>query len=495
MNHLHSLKKMWTGMKKRILIVCFILAGMQASNGSSPQKTSHHSFKSIQFIKGADLSFLPQIEDLGGVYKDNNTPKDALKIFKDHGFNCIRLKLWHTPAENYNNLEKILMMARRIEEQDMQFLLDFHYSDTWADPGKQTKPAAWQKLPFAVLKDSVFNYTKKVIRALYDQNTVPEMVQIGNEITPGLLWNDGRVGGTFDTPAQWKNLADLLKAASEGIRTSCDAGDSIRIMIHLDRGGDNRSCRWYFDNLLQQNVQFDVIGLSFYPWWHGTLDQLKANLNDLAVRYGKDLNVVETAYPWTLQWFDGMGNIVGNANQLHAGYPAAVNGQAAFLKDLINIISTVKNNKGQGLVYWEPEYISVPPIGSPWENNTLFDFHGNVLPSMDVFKDESAIGENDDEQDVKVRDGFQLLQNYPNPFNNQTRIQYIVDKMSMVTARIVDIQGRWITTLVEQLQPAGSHSILWNGCDETGAALASGVYFIRLNKNDGFQMRKILLLR
>jgi arabinogalactan endo-1,4-beta-galactosidase len=123
------------------------------------------------------------------------------------------------------------------------------------------------------------------------------MVQIGNEITPGMLWNDGRVGGNFDTPQQWRNLGELLKAGVRGVRESCDAGDSVRIMIHLDRGGDNAACRWYFNNLMSQGVEFDVIGLSYYPWWHGTLNQVRANLNDLAARYSKDLIIMETAYP------------------------------------------------------------------------------------------------------------------------------------------------------------------------------------------------------
>jgi arabinogalactan endo-1,4-beta-galactosidase len=359
-----------------VLIVVFLFSTANAQ----PDSTA--------FIKGADVSFIPQIEDLGGVYKVNGIPQDPLRIFKDHGFNFIRLKLWHTPSENYNNLEKILYMARRIKDRNLKFLLNFHYSDTWADPGRQRKPAAWVGLPFEVLKDSVHAYTKSVMRALCNQQTLPEMVQIGNEITPGMLWNDGRVGGSFDTPRQWSNLGELIKAGVRGVRESCEAGDSVRIMIHLDRGGDNAACRWYFDNLLSQGVELDVIGLSYYPWWHGTLNQVRANLNDLAVRYGKDLVIAETAYPWTLQWFDNRNNIVGNADQLHAGYPATVDGQAAFLAELISIVRGVRNQKGKGVFYWAPEYISVPPIGSSWENNALFDFSGNVLPSMEVFLEE-----------------------------------------------------------------------------------------------------------
>ena len=354
-------------------------------------KTAHAQTDSTAFIKGADVSFIPRIGDLGGVYKVNNIPQDPLRVCKDHGFNFIRLKLWHTPAQNYDNLEKILYMARRIKDRELKFLLDLHYSDTWADPGRQRKPAAWAGAPFAALRDSVYLYTKSVMQALHAQQTLPEMVQLGNEITPGMLWNDGRVGGNFETPQQWRNLGELLKAGVRGVRESCEAGDSVRIMIHLDRGGDNAACRWYFDNLISQNVAFDVIGLSYYPWWHGTLNAMRANLDDLALRYGKDLVIAETAYPWTLQWSDGVGNIVGNANQLHAGYPATVEGQTAFLRELLKIVRNVRNQKGKGIFYWAPEYISVQPLGSPWENNTLFDFSGNVLPSMKTFLEETPV--------------------------------------------------------------------------------------------------------
>ncbi len=366
-----------------LLLTSFVSARL--SNNREKKNILIGPNDTFDFIKGADVSFLPQIGDLGGVYKENGIPQDPLKIFKDHGFNYIRLKLWHTPTENYNNLQKILYLAKRIKERELKFLLNFHYSDTWADPGKQNKPAAWRGLSFAVLKDSVYQYTKKVMAALDAQQTLPEMVQIGNEITPGMLWNDGRVSGSYNTPQQWRNFGELIQAAIRGVRESCTAGDSVRIMIHIDRGGDNSGSRWFFDNLLAQNVNFDIIGLSFYPWWHGTLNQLKANLSDLAGRYGKPMVVVETAYPWTLQWFDNRSNIVGNAAQLHAGYPASIDGQTNYLRDLMKIIRNTKNQKGIGLFYWAPEYISIQPIGSSWENNALFDFYGNVLPSMDVF--------------------------------------------------------------------------------------------------------------
>jgi len=229
------------------------------------------------------------------------------------------------------------------------------------------------------------SYMAGVVRALILQGTRPAMVQIGNEITAGILWNDGRVGGSYNTSQQWKNLADLIRSAVQGVRESGEGADSIRIMLHIDRGGDNKGARWFFDSILAQGIEFDVIGLSFYPWWHGTLDAVRANVNDLAGRYGKDILIAETAYPWTFEWHDFRNNIVSDPDDLLPGYPASVEGQADFLRSLICIVRNIPGGRGLGVLYWAPEYISVDPIGSSWENNTLFDFEGNALASMDVF--------------------------------------------------------------------------------------------------------------
>jgi arabinogalactan endo-1,4-beta-galactosidase len=337
------------------------------------------------FIRGVDISFTPHIEDLGGKYRLHGIEMDALDIFKQNGANYVRLRLWHTPTDGYCGLAKTLAYATRVKAKGLKLLLDFHYSDWWADPGKQNKPAAWAGLPFAALKDSVYAYTRDVIAAMKSQNTLPDMVQIGNEITSGMLWNDGRVGGSYDTPQQWANLGELVKEGIRGAREAA-ADTTMKIMIHIDRGGDNNGARWFFDNLNVQGVQFDVIGLSYYPWWHGTLTQLKNNLNDLAARYGKDIVLAETAYPWTTQSLnDGMGNIGVDATKLPPGYSKSPQGQKAFLSTVTKILKETSNNKGVGFIYWEPAYISVPPIGSSWEHLTTFDFNGNALSSITSF--------------------------------------------------------------------------------------------------------------
>ena len=292
----------------------------------------------LKFIKGADVSFLPQIEDSGGVFKDDGVATDALEIFKNYGFNYIRLKLWHTPQQDYNNLHRVLLMAERIKNKNFKFLLNFHYSDTWADPGHQTKPLAWQGISFADMTDSVYAYTKNVIAALDSQNTLPDMVQIGNEINSGMLWNDGRVGSGYD---HWSDLATLINAGINGVRDGALNGDSIHIMIHRANAANYDENKWFFDNLLAVGVDFDIIGLSFYPWWHGTLSQVQSTLNSLVTRYDKDIIIAETAYPWTLGWNDNINNIIGSEDQLHDGYSANTTGQSDFLRDLMQIVGNI----------------------------------------------------------------------------------------------------------------------------------------------------------
>jgi arabinogalactan endo-1,4-beta-galactosidase len=340
-------------------------------------------------MRGVDISSLPQVEDNGGVfYDDAGQQQDIFQILAGHGINYVRLKLWHTPANGYNNLERVKAMAARIKSAGMGFLLDIHYSDTWADPGKQYKPAAWQDLDYDQLRAEVCSYTKEAVAELKDQGTEPGIVQIGNEIPSGLLWNDGRLDGSGD---QFTRLAGLLKAGIDGVR---DAGCSAKIMLHLDKGGNNALYKWWFNNVIAEGVEFNVIGLSFYGYWHGELADLSDNLDDLAHRYNKELIVVETAYPYTLADHDGFANIIGQADQLVAGYPATVEGQADWLRDLMQVVANAPEGLGKGVFYWEPAWLGLPGCGwdpqdpasgNGWENQALFDFGGHVLSSMDAF--------------------------------------------------------------------------------------------------------------
>ena len=334
-------------------------------------------------LLGADLSFVPQLESLGATYRVDGSPADPLGIFLDHGFGLVRLRLWHTPAEPWQGLDATVAHAKAARAAGLEIMLDIHYSDTWADPGHQKKPAAWDGSGFQALVDSVYAYTNAVIRRFRDEGALPRHVQIGNEVSGGFLWDDGRVGGAWDTPEQWARLAELLDAGIAGVRDSLPPALRPAIVIHVDNGGNNTLCRWFLDHLSAEGVDYDVIGLSFYPWWHGTLDDLRGNLHDLAGRYGKKLMLVETAYPWTLAGADATGNFVTSPDQLLPGLPASPDGQLAFLRALLATVEETPGGLGAGLVYWEPGFLSVPGgPGDPCENLTLFDFGGNALPAL-----------------------------------------------------------------------------------------------------------------
>jgi arabinogalactan endo-1,4-beta-galactosidase len=336
------------------------------------------------FITGADVSFLAQVEAAGGTYRDSIGVRDALEIFRDHGIDYVRLRLWHTPADGFCGLEQTVAMARRAKALGLGVLLDIHYSDTWADPGRQTKPAAWADLEFAALERAVRDYTALAVGLLRASGAVPDIVQIGNEITAGMLWEDGRVGGARD--ANWPRLAALLKSAAKGAESERWHGRP-RILLHVDAGGDNAACRSFFDRARAEGVPFDLIGVSYYPWWHGTLDDLRGNLVDLTARYGKPVMVVETAYPWTLTWSDATHNLVGEPGRLLPGFPASEEGQRAFLAAELSLLREVAKGGEGGVFYWAPDWISTRGFGSAWENVALFDFEGNALPSLDAFND------------------------------------------------------------------------------------------------------------
>lgn len=342
------------------------------------------------FMNGADASFLPQVEAAGGAFRDDvgpdaGPPGDALTILRAHGVTAVRIRVWHTPTDGAGGLAAGLALAARAAAAGFDILLDLHYSDTWADPGHQSVPAAWAGLELPVLADSVRLYTRDVVRAFAARGATPRCVQLGNEITAGMLWDTGRVGGAFDTDAQWDRLARLLQAGLEGMDEAVAGRVRPQVMIHIDRGGDNAGARRFLDRLALRNVPFDVIGLSYYPWWHGSPADLAANLGDLATRYGKDIIVVETAYPWTLGWRDSTHNIIGLPSQLLPGYPASPEGQRAFLEAMLDIVRAVPDGRGIGVFWWGADWIPAPGFGSSWENLALFDGEGRALPALSAF--------------------------------------------------------------------------------------------------------------
>ncbi len=275
--------------------------------------------KPIGKMLGADISFLPELEARGIKFSDKGIQKDVLDILKDHGFNYIRLRIFkdpqkdsgYSPGKGFCDLAHTMAMAKRIKAAGLKFLLDFHYSDYWADPGKQFKPQAWEGKNFQQLQDSVYTYTTEVLQALKNQGTAPDMVQVGNEINHGMIWPEGHVS-SFDS------LAQLIFVGIQAVRESVPG---TPVMIHIALGGQNDESHFFLDNLIGRKVPFDVIGLSYYPKWHGTLADLKYNMNNLALTYQKDIIVVE-----------------------YSQFKEAVN----------NIAFNVGGGRGKGTCIWEP---------------------------------------------------------------------------------------------------------------------------------------------
>lgn len=249
------------------------------------------SAQTLPFCLGADISWVQQQEDKGLTYSDKGVQKDVLTILSDHGFNWIRLRLFVDPKapkgyskEGYCDLDHTVAFAKRIKKAGMKFLLDFHYSDTWADPGKQFTPSSWDSLKGKELDERIFSYTKEVLLRFKKEGLLPEMVQIGNEINHGMVWPEGKADSTLIP------LSNLLRNAGRAVRA---VSPKSLIMIHLACGGQNQESVWFLDKILKNGVVFDIIGQSYYPEYHGTLDDLKFNLTDLISRYHKPMVVVE----------------------------------------------------------------------------------------------------------------------------------------------------------------------------------------------------------
>lgn len=352
---------------------------------------------------GADLSYVNQIEEHGGVYKDDGQQQSPYAIFKNHGTNLVRLRLWHNPAwtkeiygadgtKMYSDLKDVEASIRRAREQGMEVLLDFHYSDTWADPAAQDVPAAWANITeLDVLKDSVYNYTFKTLRYLDGQGLMPELVQIGNETNCGILFTDAPAG--FPTcnvcEGKWAETGAVINRAIDAVRDATDASSTkTKVILHI---ADPKNVKWFFDNLTTTGgvTDFEIIGFSYYPLWHTTItpDKLSETIAGFKTAYSKDVMILETAYPWTMETNDSYTNLFGS-DPILPGYSYTRQGLEKLLTDMAQ---EVHDGGGLGMIYWEPAYISsnmkdAGGTGSSWENCAFFDFSGNAIPAIDYMQ-------------------------------------------------------------------------------------------------------------
>lgn len=321
------------------------------------------------FYKAVDASYIPQIRASGAVtFSTSGSPEDMLTTLQKAGVNTIRLRLWHTPAGGHSGLDEVNRLATEIRRAGMKVWLTIHYSDSWADPQKQIKPKAWKNLTYTTLKDSLYNYTKHVTAILK-----PDLVQIGNEINNGIVWPEGSA----------TNTNQYIELITTGISAARAGWPESKVMLHV-AGPDDA------DEVLKlfQNADFDLIGLSYYPIWHGkNLLQTEATLYDLHHRYSKPVVIAETSYPFTLGWNDHTNNIIGMANQILPDFDPNPMGQRDFLLYIHTMMKRLGNVSGY--CYWGGEWIAFKgpeaTDGSSWENQALWDFDGKPLPALEVF--------------------------------------------------------------------------------------------------------------
>lgn len=356
----------------------------------------------MQFIKGMDISMIKELEARGATYTYKKEKKDIFEILKECGTDMVRIRIWQDPFDEdgnpygggVNDLQTTIELANRAHDNGMSYLLDIHYSDFWADPGKQIKPKAWENLQGEKLETAVYLYTINILKTLKNHKLLPEMVQVGNEITNGFLWPDGHVDHV-------ETMVTLLKAGIKAVREECP---KAKIVIHLDFGTDNKMYRKWFDAITPYGLDFDVIGMSYYPHWNGNMKLLLDNMNDVSNAYNKDVMIAETSIGYTTDTLGCKGVVYTEEMEKATGYPATQEGQAQYLKDLFTTVRSVNNNRGIGVFYWEPAWLPIPDCtwgskcgcayindkyeaGNSMANQTLFDQSGNVNQALLMLKE------------------------------------------------------------------------------------------------------------
>jgi len=389
-----------------LVLLSFSCKDKKVSGGEDPipvEKPKYHLFTPDEFAMGVDLSYVNQIEDHGGIYRDSSKVRDPFRIMKDHGANMVRVRLWHNPTwvrdvygntqtPLYSGFTDVLKTIQRAKTLGLAVNLDFHYSDTWADPANQKPPVAWENITsLQVLKDSVYNYTFSVLSQLNKLGLMPEMVQIGNETNCGMMITGTKAGfpNLNGCDGHWQELGSVINSGIKAVRdVSAQSAIKTKIALHVS---DPKNVDWWFGKITTSAAvtDFDIIGMSYYPLWHTTYSpgNLPALITKLKSTYNKKVMILETAYPWTTEFTDSYHNRFFSEIPL-AEYSFTKEGQTKFLIDLSQKMISAG---GSGIMYWEPDWISSQMkdpwgTGSSWENCTFFDFSGNTLPSVDYMR-------------------------------------------------------------------------------------------------------------
>lgn len=342
-------------------------------------------------LKGGDVSFLTLIEQKGGKFYENGTAKDCMKLLAGNGFNIVRLRLYNDPGNKsyspsnkmYAGIEDeadILSLARRAKAEGMQIQLTFHYSDYWTNGADQYKPHDWEGISYDELKTKVYEYTKAFLEKMSAQGTAPEFVSLGNEIQAGLLYPDGSVNTST------KQTAELLSAGAKAVR---EVTPKAKIVIHLDDGGNIDKYKWFFGEMNKYNLDYDIIGASYYPFWTGkSIEEIASWSDQIGEAFGKSILLMETGFAWTEKTHENRGGQLSH----NKPYGVSKDEQKAFMQKLFEAISDSEWMIGD--LYWDPIFIPAGDAGwIPGEqnvvsNSTLFDFKGNMLPVFDAYRAE-----------------------------------------------------------------------------------------------------------
>lgn len=360
-------------MQKTFLFILF--SSLIISCSKSTLETIEDDNRALSFYSGVDLSYVNEMEDCGAIFKNlDNAVQDPYKIFYDAGAKIVRIRLWNNPEwTNYSNIEDVKKSISRAKMLGLKILLDFHYSDTWADAGKQIIPKEWEELinDKNALGQKVYSYTKSVLEVLIAENLKPDIVQIGNEINTMILQEENNHNSEID----WDRNSFLINSGISAVR---DLEKGIEVMLHI---AQPENASWWFNEASTNGItDFDWIGLSYYPKWSTVnIDDIDLEVKSLIENYNKRLMVVETAYPFTLESKDNASNILGE-DSLISNFPASVDGQHNYLKYLK---SKLISGGAEGLIYWEPAWVSTRcktlwGTGSHWENSTLFNFENKA---------------------------------------------------------------------------------------------------------------------
>lgn len=368
-------------------------------------------------ILGVDISTLEDTEKQGGKFYDNGNEASLIEILKNNGVSSVRLRVWNDPYSadggEYGggtcDTDKMIRIARRVKAAGMSFMLDLHYSDFWCDPARQCTPKAWVGMDTDEMCEALYEFTKTTLKRFSDAGVSPEYVQVGNEITNGMLWPLAKLDR--EKPESFSEQFDkLAKLIASGTRAVRELSAETKIIIHLEQSGKNDLWREWFDNAKARGMDYDIIGASYYPIWHGDFKALEANMNDMTERYGKDVMIVETAYAFTSKHFDPESKrlMIDDDVKLPDGspppFPYTKEGQADYMRSLFETAARIKDGRCKGVYYWEPGWLPLEEstwatrsalkdigeeekgTGNEWANQCLFDYSGNANPAIYEFR-------------------------------------------------------------------------------------------------------------